>query len=136
MLVQLLSHALFAHSRELWSWESIHSHHSLPDVNLPLYVYILERLLSKPVLAQRLAATRNGTRGRTCRKDAVDARLAHFVVAFWVYQEAHVRIEVAGGFADGADFYIGRTGSVKCVPKEATDQKSTKRVNLPSSASP
>lgn len=132
----MLYHVLLAHNREPWSWKSIHSHHSLPDVNFPLYVYVLERLFSKPVLAQRLAAARNGTRGRTCRKDAVHARLTHFVVTFWVYQEAHVRIEVAGGFADRADFYIARMGSVRCISKEAVDHTSTKRDNLPSSASP
>lgn len=36
-------------------------------------------------------------------EDAVDAGFAHFVVAFWVHEEAHGWVEVAGGFADRAD---------------------------------
>lgn len=39
------------------------------------------------------------------REDAGHARLAHFVVAFGVHEEAHRRVEVAGGFADGADVW-------------------------------
>ena len=71
-------------------------------------MYVLKRLFSKPVLAKRLAAACDGARGGTGGEDAVDARLAHLVVAFWVDQEAHVRVEVAGGLADGADFYEER----------------------------
>ena len=41
------------------------------------------------------------------REEAVHAGLAHFVVAFRVHEEAEGVVEVAAGFADGADFVCG-----------------------------
>lgn len=66
---------------------------------------VVKGLPAEPVLAQGLAAAGDGAGGGSGGEDAVDARLAHFVVAFRVDEEAHVRVEVARGLADGADFY-------------------------------
>lgn len=68
----------------------------------------------------------NGTKRRTVREDAVNTRLAHLVVTFRVDQKAHVRIEVAFRFADGA---------VVCTPMSTYLEVSRKEGALPSSSS-
>ena len=56
------------------------------------------------MFAECLPTPRNRALSGTVREDAVDAGLAHFVVAFRVDEEADRGVEVAGGFADRADF--------------------------------
>ena len=41
-------------------------------------------------------------------EDTVHARFAHFVVAFWIDEEAHVRVQVPGRLADWADIWGNR----------------------------
>lgn len=81
------------------------SHSSYPPSNIDFafHRYIPKRLCSKLGFPQCSGAARNRARGRSLGEDAVDTRFAHFVVAFWVDFKAHVGVEIAGGFADGAD---------------------------------
>lgn len=58
-------------------------------------------------LAESFAAVGNGAGCGTGREDPVDARRAHFVVAFWVDEELEGGVEVAVRFADGADVVGG-----------------------------
>lgn len=55
----------------------------------------------KAPLPQRLTTIWYGTRGRTGTEYAVDARRAHLVVAFWIYEELQRRVEVPIRLADG-----------------------------------
>jgi len=59
------------------------------------------------LLAQSFPAVRHGTGGRAGGEDAVNAGRAHFVVAFWVYEELEGGVEVAVRFADRADVVEG-----------------------------
>ena len=74
-----------------------------PDVDLAFDLQVLERLPPEADLAEGAGAAGNGAGGRAVGEDAVDAGFAHFVVAFRVHEETHGGVEVAGGFADGAD---------------------------------
>lgn len=82
-----------------------HLHHSAPNVNLPLHVDILERLLPKSILPQCLVTPCHGTIRGTRREYPVDAGLAHLVIAFRVNEEPHVWVQVSRGLADGADLW-------------------------------
>lgn len=82
----------------------VHLHDPPPNIYLPFYAYIVECLFPEAVLPQGLAAPRQRTGRGAGREDPVHAGLAHLVIAFWVYKEAHVRVEVAGGLADRAYF--------------------------------
>ena len=73
------------------------------NINLPLYLYIVEVLLAEALFPKCASTSCDGARGRALGEDAVDTRLAHFVVAFGVDEEAHIGIEIAGRFAYGAD---------------------------------
>lgn len=64
---------------------------------------VFERLAAETGFAQSAGAAGDGAGGGAVGEDAVDAGFAHFVVAFGVHEEAHGWVEVAGGFADGAD---------------------------------
>lgn len=77
--------------------------YSPPDINFALNVDVVKGLLAEPLFPQRASTPGDRTRGRTLGEDAVDARLAHFVVAFRVDEEAHVGVEIARRFAYGAD---------------------------------
>ena len=83
--------------------ENIRLSDSSPDVDFALYLDVFESLLAETLLAQGASTAGDWARGGTLGEDAVDAGLAHLVVAFRVHEEAHVRVEVAGGFANGAD---------------------------------
>lgn len=78
-------------------------HHAPPNIYFSLHSDIFERLLAELVLTQGLATSSNWTVRGTAREDAVHARLAHLVVAFWVDEKSHIGIQVSRGFADGAD---------------------------------
>lgn len=86
----------------------IHLHDPLPNVDLPFDTDILKGLLSESVLAQRLVATGYRTGRGSRREDAVHAGLAHFVIAFWIDEEPHVRVEVSRGLADRTYFCMRR----------------------------
>lgn len=66
---------------------------------------VFERLPAEAGFAEGAGAAGDGAGGRAVGEDAVDAGFAHFVVAFRVHEEAHGWVEVAGGFADGADVW-------------------------------
>lgn len=75
------------------------------DVDFTFDLEVFEGLLPEALQAEGAGAAGYGTRGGALGEDAVDARFAHFVVAFWVDEEAHVGAKVAGGFADRADVW-------------------------------
>jgi len=75
------------------------------NIHLLLHLDIFKGLPPEPLLAQGPPAPGHGTRGRALREDAVDARLAHLVVAFGVDEEAHVRVQVARRFAYWANVW-------------------------------
>lgn len=54
-----------------------------------------------------MSAAGNGALRRAVREDAVDARLAHLVIALWVDEEAHIGVEVARRLAHRADVLVG-----------------------------
>ena len=81
----------------------LHSRYPAPYVHLALYLQVLKRLFSEFVLPECSSAAGDRAGSGASREDAVDAGLAHLVVAFWVDEEAHVGVEVAGRLADGAD---------------------------------
>jgi len=89
--------------RRAWCRSSLHGSNLSPDVNLPLDLEILERLLPELLLPYRTCTAGDGAGGWAPREYAVDARLAHLVVAYWTDEEPHVLVEIAGGFADGAN---------------------------------
>lgn len=62
------------------------SHLSDPssDINLPFYLYIIEGLLAEALFPKCAGTPCDRARGGALGEDAVHARLAHFVVAFWV----------------------------------------------------
>ena len=68
---------------------------------------VFEGLAAEAGFAEGAGAAGDGAGGGAVGEDAVDAGFAHFVVAFWVHEEAHGGVEVAGGFADGADVCWG-----------------------------
>jgi hypothetical protein len=72
----------------------LHVHHAPPNVHLSLNSNVLEGLLAKAVLAEGLAASSDGAASRTRGENSVHAGLAHLVVAFWVDEESHVRVEI------------------------------------------
>ena len=74
------------------------------NVDLTLDLQVFERLAAEPLFAKRAGAPSHGARSGTLAEDAIHAGLAHLVVAFRVHQKAHVRVQVARGFADRADF--------------------------------
>lgn len=80
-------------------------HHAPPDVHLSLNSNVLKGLLAKAVLAEGFAASSDGATSRARGENSVHAGLAHLVVAFWVDEESHVRVEIPRGLADGADLY-------------------------------
>lgn len=75
------------------------------DINFPLYLYIIKGLLAEALFPECTGTPCNRARGGALGEDAVDTRLAHFVVAFWVDEEAHIGVEIAGRFAYGADVW-------------------------------
>lgn len=88
---------------------SIHLSDPPPDIYFPLNVDVPERLLPKSLLPQRPSTSCDGARSRSLREDAVDAGFTHLVVAFWVHQEAHVRVQVTGRFAYWANVWRRRS---------------------------
>ena len=64
----------------------------------------------EPLFSQREAAVRNGTDGWAGGEDSLYAYRTHLVVAFGVDEELEGRVEVAVGFADGADVVGGGGG--------------------------
>ena len=82
--------------------------YSPSDIDFTFYRDVLKRLLSKPLFPQRPSTTRNGARSRSLREDAVDAGLTHLVVTFWIDEEPHVRVEIAGRFTNRANVWEGR----------------------------
>ena len=74
---------------------NLHSCYPPPDVHLPLNLDVVKGLFAELLLPQRPVAARHGARRGPVGEDAVDARLAHLVVALRVDQEAHVGVEVA-----------------------------------------
>lgn len=87
--------------------EGFGSHLSDPPsyINFALYLYIVKVLLAEALLPECASTPCDGARGGALREDPVDTRLAHFVVAFWVDEEAHTGIEIAGRFAYGANVW-------------------------------
>lgn len=77
------------------------SHFSNPpsNVNFPLYLYIVEGLLAETLFPECAGTPCDWAGGGALGEDPVDTRLAHFVVAFWVDEEAHIGVEIAGRFA-------------------------------------
>ena len=70
------------------------SSYAPPDIHLSLNLQILECLRSELGLPQRPFAPCYRTRRRPMAKYAVHTGLAHFMVAFRIDEEAHVRVEV------------------------------------------
>ncbi len=81
------------------------------DVDLALDLEVVKGLAAEAGFAEGAGATGDGAGGGAVGEDAVDAGFAHFVVAFRVHEEAHRGVEVAGGFADGADVWVGGRGA-------------------------
>ena len=73
-----------------------HAHSGDPsaDVALALDGQVLELGLPELVAAQRLAAAGDRAGGGPGGEDALDARVAHLVVALRVDEEAHALVEV------------------------------------------
>ena len=69
---------------------------------------VVESLFAETGFAEGACAARNRAGGGAGAEDAVHAGFAHFVVAFRVDEEAHRGVEVAGGAADGTDFWKGQ----------------------------
>ena len=82
---------------------SLHGSNLPPDIDLPLDLEILKCLLPELLLPYRTRTAGHGAGGWAPGEYAVDARLAHLMVAYWTDKEPHVLVEIAGGFADGAD---------------------------------
>jgi len=81
----------------------LHGSNLPPDIDLPLDLEILERLLPELLLPYRTRTAGDGAGSWASGKYAIDARLAHLMVAYRTDEETHVLIEIARGFADGAD---------------------------------
>lgn len=64
------------------------------DVNFPFYLYIFKGLLAETLFPECAGTPCDRARAGALGEDAVDARLAHFVVAFWVDEEAHIAVEI------------------------------------------
>ena len=79
-----------------------------PDVDLAFDLQVFEGLFAETLFSEGAGAAGDGAGRGAVGEDPVDAGLAHFVVAFGVYEEAHIGVEVAGGFTDGADVCKGR----------------------------
>ena len=73
--------------------------HSLPDIDLAFYLNVLKRLLSESVFAKCATAFGYGTLRGTVGEDAIHARFAHFVVTFWIDEEAKFAVEIAAALA-------------------------------------
>lgn len=82
------------------------------DVDFAFDLQVFKGLLPEPLFPEGAGAAGDGTGGGALGEDAVHARFAHFVIALRVHEESHFGVEVAGGFADGADVCsFGLTGN-------------------------
>lgn len=84
---------------------SLHRSHPPPYIHLSFNLQILERLPPESLFPQCPCTARYRTWSGSLGENPVHTRLAHFVVAFWVNEKAHVGIEVAGGFANRANVW-------------------------------
>jgi hypothetical protein len=78
-------------------------HHAPSNIHFSLNSNILKGLLAKAVLAEGLTTSGDGAASGSRGEYSVDAGLAHLVVAFWVDEKSHIRVEIPRGLADGAD---------------------------------
>jgi hypothetical protein len=76
---------------------------SAPYVDFALDFQVLECLGAEFGFSKRTGASGDWTGRGAVAEYSVDARLAHFVVAFWIDFELHVGVEIARRFADGAN---------------------------------
>lgn len=78
------------------------------DITLPLDSDVLKSLGLESALPKRSPTACDWAWSWTLREDAVDAGLAHPMVAFGVDLEPHIGVQVAGGFAYWADVCVSR----------------------------
>lgn len=72
----------------------LHVHHTPPDIHFSLNSNVFKGLLAEAVLSEGLAASSDGAASWARREYSVDAGLAHLVVAFWIDEKSHVRVEI------------------------------------------
>ena len=82
--------------------EALHLLDARPDVAVALDAQVLEARHLELVLAQSLAAPRDGAGSGPGGEDALDAGVAHLVVALRVDHEDHALVQVGRRLADGA----------------------------------